>query len=311
MHYQIIEDKKTGNFCVCYYVFGLLLMNPQGKLLKTYNVSNGLPCNSVTGIEMDPEGILWLSTDNGLCRFDPVTERFQLYNKKNNLQGLTFNIGAFQTSDGEMYFGGDHGVNAFYPTQIKLDTIAPMVVLTDLDINGKPATIAKDGQMALHVSVTKDIQLSHNLNELTFHFTSLLFDRGSESQFAYKLSPGDKDWVQSGGIRQAHYTNLSPGEYTFTSKASNADGVWNETGFPSTFSYYHPGGKPGPIIFGFFRYRNHLGIHLLSFPTTAKGKPATGAKGYPAHGPIESFTEELKSTQSQLIQSEKWLRSVN
>src|SRR5664279_3388103 len=50
------------------------------------------------------------------------------------------------------------------------------------------------------------------------------------TSMAYKLSPGDKDWVKSGDIRQAHYTNLSSGQYSFTVKASNADGVWNETG---------------------------------------------------------------------------------
>src|SRR5664279_2229404 len=103
---SILEDKKTGNFWVGDYFFGLFLMSPKGQVIKTYNASNGLPSNSVGRIEMDPMGNLWISTINGLCRFDPATERFQLYNKKNGLQGLKFNGGAYQASDGEMYFGG-------------------------------------------------------------------------------------------------------------------------------------------------------------------------------------------------------------
>ena len=303
---SIVEDKKTGNFWLGDYSFGLLLMNPQGKLLKTYNISNGLPCNSVTGIEIDPEGILWISTDNGLCRFDPVTERFQLYNKKNGLQGLTFNS-AFQTSDGEMYFGGDHGVNAFYPMQIKLDTIAPMVVLTDLDINGKPAIVGKDGQMPLHISLAKDIELTHGLNELTFHFTSLLFDRGNESQFVYKLSPGDPDWVQSGGIRQAHYTNLSPGQYTFTVKAANADGLWNETGVSITVLILPPWWKTwwAYTIFGLLIIGGIWGFIYYRSQQLRKENLQLEQKVTLRTNQLNHSLEDLKSTQAQLIQSEK------
>jgi signal transduction histidine kinase/ligand-binding sensor domain-containing protein len=304
---RIMEDKKTGNFWVGDYAFGLLLINPQGKLLKSYNVSNGLSCNSVTGIEMDPGGILWISTDNGLCRFDPVKEKFQLYNKKNGLQGLTFNPGAFQTSDGEMYFGGDHGINAFYPTQIKLDTIAPPVVLADLDINGKPAAIGKDGQMPLHISVTKDIELSHNLNELTFHFTSLLFDRGNESQFAYKLSPGDPDWVQSREIRQAHYTNLSPGHYTFTVKAANADGVWNETGVSINILILPPWWKTwwAYTIFGLLIVGAIWGFIYYRSQQLRKENLQLEQKVTLRTNQLNQSLDELKSTQTQLIQSEK------
>ena len=304
---RILEDRKTGNFWIGDYAFGLLLMNPQGKLLKSYNISNGLSCNSVTGIEMDPRGILWISTDNGLCRFDPANEKFQLYNKKNGLQGLTFNPGTFQTGDGEMYFAGEHGINAFYPTQIKLDAIAPRVVLTDLDINGKPASIGNDGQMPLHISVAKDILLTHNLNELTFHFTSLLFDRGNESQFAYKLSPGDPDWVQSGEIRQAHYTNLSPGQYTFTVKASNADGVWNETGASITILILPPWWKTwwAYTIFGLLAIGGIWGFIYYRSQQLRKENLQLEQKVALRTNQLNHSLEELKSTQSQLIQSEK------
>jgi signal transduction histidine kinase/ligand-binding sensor domain-containing protein len=303
---SIMEDKRTGNFWVGDYAYGLLLMNPKGKLLKTYNASNGLSCNSVNGIEMDTRGILWISTENGLCRFDPANERFQLYNKKNSLQGLVFNS-AFQTGEGEMYFGGDHGINAFYPAQIILDTIAPLVVFTDLDINGRPATIDKDGQMPIHISVAKHIELPHNLNELTFHFTSLLYDRGNESQFAYKLSPGDKDWVQSGDIRQAHYTNLSPGKYSFTVKAANADGVWNETGASINILILPPWWKTwwAYTLFGLFVMGAIWGLIYYRSQQLRKENLLLEQKVTVRTNQLSLSLEELKSTQAQLIQSEK------
>ncbi len=306
---SILEDKETGNFWVGDNLFGLLLINSQGEILKRYNTSNGLPSNTIMGIQQDIKRILWISTDNGLCRFDPASEKFQWYNKKHGLQSLAFNRMAFcNTVDGELYFGGVNGINAFYPDQIKLDTQAPPVVFTDLDIAGITATLGKGGQMPVHISVAKNITLGYNQNDLTFYFTSLLFNRGTESQFAYKLSPGDKDWVQSGTIRQARYTYLSPGTYTFSVKAANADGVWNETGTAITFTILPPWWRTwwAYIFYGlcllaglFFTDRFRRKIVIERERAKTRDRELVQAKE------IEKAYTELKSTQAQLIQSEK------
>jgi ligand-binding sensor domain-containing protein len=146
---SILEDKKTGNIWAGDFAFGLLLLNKSGQILKKYNHLNGLPSNTIQGILQDEKGILWISTDNGLCRFDTATQRFQLFNKKNGLQGLVFNSMAFfKSADGEFFFGGANGVNAFYPDQIKLDTNSPKLVLTDLDISGGTGNTGRGGANA-------------------------------------------------------------------------------------------------------------------------------------------------------------------
>ncbi len=40
----------------------------------------------------------------------------------------------------------------------------------------------------------------------------------------------DDEWVDAGIQRNATYTNLDPGEYTFRVIAANKDGIWNEKG---------------------------------------------------------------------------------
>jgi signal transduction histidine kinase/ligand-binding sensor domain-containing protein len=305
---SVLEDKKTGNFWVGDYAFGLLLINKNGDIIKRYNASNGLSGNTIEGILQDSKGVLWVSTDNGLCRFDPVIEKFQLYNKNHGLQGLAFNSMAIcRTANGEMYFGGANGVNAFFPDQIKLDTMAFPVVLTDLDIGGKPAMIGKNGQTPVHISLAKEIVLPYDQNDLTFHFTSLLFNRGNESQFAFRLTPNDKDWVQSGTIRQARYTSLSPGSYTFSVKAANADGFWNEQGVSITIHILPPWWRTWWAytlyalalisgIFGFMAYRS-AALKRENKILEEKVELRTNQ--------LQTSIEKLKATQSQLIQSEK------
>jgi signal transduction histidine kinase len=49
-------------------------------------------------------------------------------------------------------------------------------------------------------------------------------------RFNYRLDPYEKEWVEAGPARTAHYTNLEPGEYSFQVIAANDYGVWNERG---------------------------------------------------------------------------------
>jgi signal transduction histidine kinase len=49
-------------------------------------------------------------------------------------------------------------------------------------------------------------------------------------RFRYTLEGFDRQWRDGGSSREAFYTNLPPGHYTFRVQASNNDGVWNNTG---------------------------------------------------------------------------------
>src|ERR1700754_827879 len=49
--------------------------------IKQYNSENGLPQNSATGLLLDKNNFLWITTQNGLVRFDG--RRFRIYDKSN------------------------------------------------------------------------------------------------------------------------------------------------------------------------------------------------------------------------------------
>ena len=238
---SIVEDNRTGNLWVGDYLLGLLLMDKNGKILKRYDNSNGLPSNSIRSILQDSKGLLWIGTNNGLCRLDPVSGQSQLYDRQNGLKDLSFNYCASgKCADGEMYFAGETGVISFYPEKINKDRIAPSVVLTDMDIAGKPATLGKDGLMAFHIAMGVHASFTYDRNDLTFHYTAIQFNRGNDCRFAYRLLPNDKEWTQAGMVREVRYTNLGPGRYTFFVKAANADGVWNEKGTSFSFIILPP-----------------------------------------------------------------------
>ena len=67
-----------------------------------WTTANGLPQNTVTGVAQSPDGYLWISTFDGLARFDGV--RFTIFNKSNS-QGILNNrfSGIFADKDGAIW----------------------------------------------------------------------------------------------------------------------------------------------------------------------------------------------------------------
>lgn len=66
-----------------------------GYSVRQYTDENGLPQNSVKDIAPDKDGFIWLTTENGLVRFDG--NRFKVFNKS-NLNVSTNRFGWFQPS---------------------------------------------------------------------------------------------------------------------------------------------------------------------------------------------------------------------
>ena len=69
---------------------------------------NGLANNQTLTILEDNEHFLWISTTNGLSKFDPESERFHNFSLKNGFQNNQFTYGAaYKTSQGELLLGGE------------------------------------------------------------------------------------------------------------------------------------------------------------------------------------------------------------
>jgi signal transduction histidine kinase/ligand-binding sensor domain-containing protein/CheY-like chemotaxis protein len=179
----------------------------------------------VYGIESDGVGRLWLSTNNGLVRFDPKTRAMKVFHEAHGLQGEDFNFNAhFRGDDGTLYFGGSNGFNAFAPDKEPAAAPPPRVVLTSariLDRTLAPNELPAPG---------RPLMLEHNDKLVTFAFSALDFTSSENNRYRYRLEGFDTGWNNVGGQRSATYTNLDAGNYVFRVRAANADGVWNEEG---------------------------------------------------------------------------------
>jgi ligand-binding sensor domain-containing protein/two-component sensor histidine kinase len=186
---------------------------------KTYSLVHGLNSAVVYGILEDDFGNLWLSTDDGIFLFNPVSEKFTQFGIEGGVQSLEFSGGAyFKDSTGIMYFGGINGFNYFNPDSIHINTFKPSIVISKIKVMDKRIK----GQ-------TDEIILSYNQNFISFEFSALDFSAPSRNKYSYILEGFQNEWMNTdGNHRTATYTNLPAGEFTFRVKGTNSDGIWSE-----------------------------------------------------------------------------------
>ena len=147
------------------------------------------------------------------------------------LQSNEFSDGCYQGPDGEMFFGGSNGFNAFFPENIRDNPYVPPVVITSFKIFNKPVPIGAKSVLKKAIPYVDSLTLSYRDNVFSFEFAALSYANSHKNRYRYKLEDFEPGWNEVGSKqRLATYTNLDPGKYVFRVQGSNSDGVWNEEG---------------------------------------------------------------------------------
>lgn len=209
---------------------GLIQFNRKTELFKLYTQREGLPSNSLGGLQEDEQGNLWISSARGLSKFNPLTGVFRNYDTRDGLQGNQFNLfSSYKNERGEMFFGGENGLTSFFPAQILENAYKPPVVLTGMELFNHPVIPSPDTFLKAPIWDTKAISLDYNQNFVSFEFAVLSYAAPQNNHYRYRLEGLEKDWKEvDSNTRSVNYASLQPGDYTFRVQGSNATGVWSD-----------------------------------------------------------------------------------
>ena len=265
----------------------------------------------------DGEGHLWLSTNNGLSRFDPQhRRRSRTTTPATACSASEFNFGAHHRSaSGELFFGGVNGFNAFHPRRLAVNAHVPPVVLTaflKLEQAARPPPTCRSGS-------SHGIDLGYRDDVVTFEFAALDYAAPERNRYAYKLEGFDPDWVDLGSVRRVTYTTWAPGSYRLRVRAANNDGVWNEAGLDLPVRVEAP---PWLRWWAYVAYALALGGALCAFVRAqqaqgrARGASTRGgwsrtSRPHPRAGRAQQELEELnqKLAEASLTDSLTGLRN--
>lgn len=194
-----------------------------------YTTENGLSDNTIHSILEDDNGNLWLGTESGISFFDSEDKTFNNFTYADGINGSQMNSdAAVKLKNGNMLMGGANGLNIFDPNEIKLSNFKPNLVFTDFKLFNNSIKIENKSILNKSLNYIDKIELAYDQNVFSIQFSALDYNASASVKYLYMLENFDKAWIDNGDRRFASYTNLSPGEYYFKVKCTNADGVWNE-----------------------------------------------------------------------------------
>ncbi len=213
------EDSK-GNIWIGTVTNGLLCYNMKDRRLKPVG---GEGCTDISGIEEDPHGKLWISTQHGLSKYDPETQLFTNYYAADGIGGNQFyDRSSCALPDGTLAFGGTHGITLFNP----LEDPSPRnfsLLFESIKVHNQLVHPSEDACIDRHISYNPDVHLKHDQNGFSISFAALDYSEYERLRYHYQLEGFDTYWIDAGSNREAYYANLPAGKYTFRVKVTNSD----------------------------------------------------------------------------------------
>lgn len=187
-----------------------------------FGTPEGLPGDLAMGLVEDRQGALWVSTDGGLCRFDPAQGRAFPFPWQQYLPDAeAFHKAFYLARSGEVLFGGSNGLFLFDPAALFANQLPGPVVITDFQVFGKSVPLsayAKDPADPLRITLTAKESL------VSFEFAALHYAAPEANHYEYLLEGLESRWNATGNRHFVTYTTLPSGNYTLRVRAFNCDG---------------------------------------------------------------------------------------
>jgi diguanylate cyclase (GGDEF)-like protein len=242
-----------------------------GRFVRYYydpQKPSGISSDSIKTLFLDSKAVLWIgSLGGGLMRYEPETDSFVSYTKKDGLPSNSVQA-ILEDRSGKLWVATQGGIvvydrnagvfrglslyNEFRDREFFQGACAGpdgSLYFGALDAiyrfdpgryefnTHRPAVAITDISVfhksrffGLSASRLPRLDLSWRETTVEFQFAALDFRDPERNRYAYRLDGFDPGWIACGSGHSASYTNLPGGSYTFRVKASNNDGLWNEEG---------------------------------------------------------------------------------
>jgi signal transduction histidine kinase len=308
---DIYEDEDQ-NLYVGGMQSGIRKYNPETDQFPAIIDESGL-LNEITGIggiSGSGDSILWIATFSELIKYDVKTNTgfpFDIYNWI--IPGTsTINRAIFKSSQGELYGSVNNGYTRLSSEDFERKSeYKPRPFVSKFQVNNQLISLRGDVN-------DEKFSFNHDQNNISITLGYINFLTGSgENEVKYWLENYDSDWRAGKNGHEITYYGLSRGKYTFRSKVLDKYGDLTEDTL--TFTIKPPWWQTWwayvfyVILLGFGVWRVHLfqkfRILKLEKERARQRELAHAREIEKAYKDLEVAHKNLKSTQSQLIQSEK------
>lgn len=206
--YIFVDEHPGGQVWIGTKKSGVVILNPNDGSANVINRSDGLSNNEVYGVLWYRNNMAWISTKNGLCKYNMATRVFTNYFVEDGLSDNEFNQNSLlNDGNGTFYFGGINGINYFSPADFREEE-------DDVDIfTGTVSYWNKSFQKFTQVVSGEKIVLSPDDHLLTFTVGLSDYSQTEANTFFYRIKGVYNHWISLGNQNVLRLESLNAGDY--------------------------------------------------------------------------------------------------
>jgi signal transduction histidine kinase/ligand-binding sensor domain-containing protein len=277
----------------------------KNEFAEYLNPNAPVKISNVLHILEDNDHNLWLTTPDALIKLDRQRNALNMFGKG---FGIHFNnyydCDNYKLNNGQLLFGDQNGYYVVNPSSIQVNQVLHLN-FTSFKTGDEEIQAGQHEVLDHAIWMAKEIRLNHTQNVFSFDFRATDYTQAGDLRYLFLMENYDNAWHDIGTDHQAYFFNVPPGHYIFHVKAINPDGVWAEKTIAiiisppwwrtwwavTIFVLLFVG-----AVWAFIHYRS-LALKKENRILEEKINHRTAQ--------LKSSLEDLRSTQSQLIQSEK------
>ena len=195
------------------------------RWFRRLGLAEGLPDNGVNALVAEPDGTIWLSTDNGLARIATDTLAVRKLGAADGMHIPTYWFGSrAQSANGDILFGGLTGITVVRPARLVQRHEVASLAVTGILLGGRKLPEAPFNPDATTKAI---LTLAPGDRERGFslEYNVLDFAVPGGRRHSYRLVGFDRNWIDTDtASRPISYTNLAPGDYTLELRESDPEG---------------------------------------------------------------------------------------
>ena len=213
-----------GQVWFCGESAGICRYDPLTDGFENFGTDDNLPNGIYYGVLDDRAGNLWLSSNQGILKYNPQLHTCARYTIEDGLQSNQFNFrSSHKTGDGTFFFGGINGFNCFSPFNISVNKVQPEIVISSVRMY---RTDSFSVGLERHILPDGNLRIPCKTISFDIDFECLSYVAPGQNRYAWKLEGLNSDWVYT-DQHSVSFMKLPAGRYTFRVRGCNNDGYWS------------------------------------------------------------------------------------
>ncbi|HLP36016.1 sensor histidine kinase [Lacibacter sp.] len=260
-----LTDRRAASFCewkkdqMLVGSKGLYEVVVKDNKIISFQKKKAIPAERlIYCMQQDQFGFVWMGTDDGIFRYDPVLDEAVMFDETDHVQSQAFNSdAAFRSKTGMIFMGGKNGVNFFDPSKYIYQPQQLYPLVASFSVNGNDSVFFQTSGL---------YNIPYNSNNIDFVISAPEFKNPFRIQYRYRLNNGENGWVNTGFNNRIRISKLQPGNYQLQVSAGYDGKTWFDCADALSFVVLKPWWQTwwfrllciaglALLIWGFMHYR--------------------------------------------------------